>query len=120
MPPEECFGGRVVSSYALWMIRVANAPCSWGVLDFQPLRPPPFPQVLDEINLTGYAGTELGDWGFMPADPVQLAPRSQERDLRLVAAFVLLLSQVFISMRRGSTSPSAPRGFSPMRPGPRR
>ena len=31
-----------------------------------------FEQVLDEIKATGYLGTELGDWGFMPTDPMPL------------------------------------------------
>jgi len=29
-------------------------------------------QVLNEMKETGYEGTELGDWGFMPANPKQL------------------------------------------------
>ena len=28
--------------------------------------------MLDEIAATGYTGTELGDWGFMPTDPAAL------------------------------------------------
>ena len=54
-------------------MRVANAPCSWGVLEFEDTeRSAPSSQVLDEIASTGYEGTELGDWGFMPTDPPQL------------------------------------------------
>ena len=30
-------------------------------------------QVLNEMAETGYTGTELGDWGFMPTDPDALA-----------------------------------------------
>ena len=29
-----------------------------------------FEQVLDEISETGYQGSELGDWGFMPTAPL--------------------------------------------------
>ena len=54
------------------MIRVANAPCSWGVLEFGESSSAPFGQVLDEMRATGYEGTELGDWGFMPTEPVRL------------------------------------------------
>ena len=56
------------------MIRVANAPCSWGALEFDlEGEAPGYVQVLDEIAETGYAGTELGDWGFMPTDPEKLS-----------------------------------------------
>ena len=78
------------------MIRVANAPCSWGVLEFEAhaLRPgsgqagAPAAQVLDEMALAGYAGTELGDWGFLPTDPAALASEVARRKLALVGAFV--------------------------------
>lgn len=80
----------------LQMIRVANAPCSWGILEFDgstPLtasgvRAALYPQVLDEMRETGYAGTELGDWGFMPTDPARLHAELQMRNLALVGAFV--------------------------------
>jgi inosose dehydratase len=71
------------------MIRVANAPCSWGVLEFDSsTRSAPFAQVLDEIRATGYAGTELGDWGFLPTDPQRLRAELAARELSLVGAFV--------------------------------
>ena len=70
------------------MIRVANAPCSWGVLEFAAATSAPYDQVLDEIRESGYAGTELGDWGFMPTDPAALAGELARRDLELVGAFV--------------------------------
>ena len=37
--------------------------------------------MLDEIRDTGYAGTELGDWGFMPTDPARLRQEVAARDL---------------------------------------
>jgi inosose dehydratase len=71
------------------MTRVANAPCSWGVLEFdRESVTAPFDQVLDEIRQTGYAGTELGDWGFMPTDPARLGEELARRELALVGAFV--------------------------------
>lgn len=71
------------------MIRVANAPCSWGVLEFDSdVQSAPFARVLDEMQETGYAGTELGDWGFMPTDPAQLRHELARRDLALLGAFV--------------------------------
>jgi inosose dehydratase len=71
------------------MIRVANAPCSWGVLEFEgTVRAAPYERVLDEIRDTGYAGTELGDWGYMPTEPGALKRAVADRGLRLIAAFV--------------------------------
>lgn len=71
------------------MIRVANAPCSWGILEFDSQSiAAPYGTVLDEIKQTGYAGTELGDWGFMPTDPARLGEELAERSLQLVGAFV--------------------------------
>lgn len=70
-------------------IRIANAPCSWGVLEFDlPGKALGYAQVLDEIQATGYAGTELGDWGFMPTDPDTLRTDIQARNLELLGAFV--------------------------------
>jgi inosose dehydratase len=79
------------------MIRVANAPCSWGILEFDRPSTPlgtgvtpaaSYTQVLDEIHQTGYAGTELGDWGFMPTDPGRLREEMARRNLRLIGGFV--------------------------------
>ena len=71
------------------MIRAANAPCSWGVLEFESKADSPtYTRVLDEIGESGYAGTELGDWGFMPTDPDRLRDEIERRGLALLAAFV--------------------------------
>ncbi len=71
------------------MIKVANAPCSWGVLEFDlEGTAAGYAQVLDEISETGYIGTELGDWGFMPTDPKQLREEIHSRGLTLLGAFV--------------------------------
>ncbi len=71
-------------------ILVGNAPCSWGALEFEETqaRPIPYAQVLDELAETGYAGTELGDWGFLPTDPDVLAQELARRRLQLTGAFV--------------------------------
>lgn len=71
------------------MIKIANAPCSWGVLEFDLAgEAAGYAQVLDEIAETGYRGTELGDWGFMPTDPRQLAAEIHSRGLTLLGAFI--------------------------------
>jgi inosose dehydratase len=70
-------------------IKIANAPCSWGVLEFElEGKSLGYEQVLDEIAATGYAGTELGDWGFMPTDPQELNKEISSRKLDLLGAFV--------------------------------
>lgn len=73
------------------MIKIANAPCSWGALEFDldvKSEEIGFQQVLDEIKETGYLGTELGDWGFMPTDPNSLKSELDKRGLELLGAFV--------------------------------
>jgi inosose dehydratase len=71
------------------MIKIANAPCSWGVLEFEAkTQSPGYEQVLDEIAQSGYVGTELGDWGFMPTDASQLRDELSRRRLGMVGAFV--------------------------------
>jgi len=71
------------------MIRVANAPCSWGILEFGgDAKPASYATVLDEIRDTGYEGTELGDWGFMPTEPASLRHELATRGLTMVGAFV--------------------------------
>ncbi len=69
------------------MIRVANAPCSWGVIENVAGETGGYRKVLDEIAETGYLGTELGDWGFMPTDPAALSEELGARGLALMASF---------------------------------
>lgn len=71
------------------MIKIANAPCSWGVLEFDlENKAAGYEQVLDEIRDTGYQGTELGDWGYMPTVPADLRQELDKRSLAMVGAFV--------------------------------
>jgi inosose dehydratase len=71
-------------------IRIGNAPCSWGSLEFEGLEAEPIgcDQMLDELIETGYAGTELGDWGFMPTEPEALRETLARRKLTMLGAFV--------------------------------
>ena len=74
------------------MIKIVNAPCSWGVLEFElEGKAAGYEQVLDEIRETGYQGTELGDWGFMPTIPSELRKELDKRSLEMVGAFVPVL-----------------------------
>jgi inosose dehydratase len=59
------------------------------VLEFESkAESPGYTQVLDEIRQSGYAGTELGDWGFMPTDPAALRDELGRRQLTMLGAFV--------------------------------
>ena len=72
-------------------MKIANAPCSWGALEFdleEKSEEIGFEQVLDEIRETGYVGTELGDWGYMPTTPGLLKAELDKRQLDLLGAFV--------------------------------
>ncbi|HMC58504.1 MAG TPA: TIM barrel protein [Candidatus Solibacter sp.] len=69
---------------------VGNAPCSWGTLEFDEAMGEqiPFDRMLDELAEAGYTGTELGDWGYMPTDPVALRAELDKRGLAMLGAFV--------------------------------
>lgn len=70
-------------------IKIANAPVSWGIFEFEGITPPyPYEQVLDEIVETGYTGLELGPWGYLPTDPDVLRPELEKRHLQLLSSYV--------------------------------
>lgn len=69
-------------------IYVGNAPCSWGVIENVAGERGGYAQVLDEMQQTGFSGTELGDWGFMPTDPDVLRQELAARNLQLLASWV--------------------------------
>ena len=72
------------------VLRVGNAPCSWGMLEFEGAKGEQigFARMLDELAATGYTGTELGDWGFMPTEPEVLGRELKSRGLTMLGAFV--------------------------------
>ncbi len=67
-------------------IQLANAPCSWGTIEGwgQSIS---YAQMLDELLATGYTGTELGDYGFMPTDPQKLGLALSSRNLTMLGAY---------------------------------
>ena len=69
---------------------VGNAPCSWGLLENQDKsKAIPYNQMLDELVETGYTGTELGDWGYMPTDRARLgAELKQRNNVAMLGAYV--------------------------------
>ncbi len=70
------------------MLRIANAPCSWGVIEAVEGQRTTYVNVIDEMSEAGYDGTELGDWGFMPTDPNFLRAELEARKLKLLASWV--------------------------------
>jgi inosose dehydratase len=70
-------------------IRIANAPVSWGIYEFDDVEPKyPYTQVLDEIAETGYTGLELGPWGYLPTEPDVLRADLDRRGLKLLSSYV--------------------------------
>ncbi len=70
-------------------IQIGNAPCSWGLLEFDGLEGTAigYEQMLDELVATGYRGTELGDWGYLPTEPARLHAELDRRGLALFGRF---------------------------------
>lgn len=69
--------------------RFACAPCSWGVEDYADASwGQPYETILDEIAAGGYAGAELGPYGYFPTDPDVLRPVLQRRHLEMLSSFV--------------------------------
>ncbi|HET9477352.1 MAG TPA: TIM barrel protein [Dehalococcoidia bacterium] len=67
---------------------MGNAPCSWGIMGGFELDPmPTYREVIDGIAASGFAGTELGDWGFMSDGPEALGRELASRRLQMIGAF---------------------------------
>ena len=70
-------------------IRAASAPINWGIMEHVELPAEyPYNRVLDEITAAGYSGTELGPYGFLPAESAVLRNELAKRSLTLCSAFV--------------------------------
>ena len=70
-------------------LRVGNAPCSWGSLEFESLHEEiNYVQMLDEMVATGYVGTELGSLGVLPTSPDALNQTLSSHKLSLMGGFV--------------------------------
>lgn len=76
---------------AMGRICIGNAPCSWGVVSgVEGQESLSWLQVLDDMRVAGYAGTELGDWGFMPPDALEIRREIETRGLAMIGAFTPL------------------------------
>ncbi len=69
-------------------IRIGTAPISWGACEIPYWGDQlPYARVLDEMAQCGYAGTELGPWGYLPTDAATLRRELSARGLALAGAF---------------------------------
>ncbi len=70
--------------------KLGNAPCSWGTIEGTGTEGKriPYARMLDELVESGYQGTELGDYGFMPTDAVALRRELESRALTMLGAYV--------------------------------
>jgi inosose dehydratase len=70
-------------------MQAASAPINWGIMEHIELPADyPYGRVLDEIAKAGYSGTELGPYGFFPADSGILRRELEKRSLTLCSAFL--------------------------------
>jgi inosose dehydratase len=70
-------------------IQIGNAPVSWAVYEAGGPHPG-FEPVLDGIARAGYAGTELGPYGFLPTEPGPLDRALKAHHLSLASSYLAL------------------------------
>ncbi len=70
-------------------VKVGSAPDSWGVWFPDDPKQIPWERYLDEVAAAGYAWTELGPFGYLPADPARLAPVLQEHGLQVTTGGIM-------------------------------
>ena len=87
-------------------LRVGNAPCSWGALEFDGVKGEQigYERMLDELVASGYTGTELGDWGYMPNDPDALRAELAKRNLVMLGGFVPVALKNRSALSAGTTN----------------
>ncbi len=64
---------------------IGNAPCSWGI-NYPTGNTVPWERYLDEVAASGYQGTELGPFGYLPKDKSVLGNALAARHLTLIGA----------------------------------
>mgnify|MGYP001315725034 CR=1 FL=1 len=75
---QNVLGSKLVIIKGNIMIKIGNAPCSWGVEFSDDPRNPSWRKVLAENSQAGFTGIELGPVGFMPEDPSVLSEALDE------------------------------------------
>ncbi len=66
-------------------IPLGIAPCSWGIEDITNKDNPSWERVMEEASQTGFAGIELGPYGFFPTDAMRLKGMLASKKLTLTA-----------------------------------
>ncbi|MDC7699663.1 sugar phosphate isomerase/epimerase family protein [Vogesella indigofera] len=69
-------------------IKIASAPCCWGVDDVNNPHLPPWQRVLDEAAQAGYKGIELGPYGYIPLDVELVGNALHRHRLHIVAGTI--------------------------------
>jgi inosose dehydratase len=64
---------------------IGNAPCSWGI-NYPSGNAFTWQEYLDQVAASGYRGTELGPYGFLPKDQALLREELGKRNLALIGA----------------------------------
>ena len=70
------------------MIKIGNAPCSWGIEFASDPAYPTWQSVLSQCAGAGYKGIELGPIGYMPEDPAILSDELAKNDLSIIGGVV--------------------------------
>ncbi|MEQ6290249.1 sugar phosphate isomerase/epimerase family protein [Vogesella sp. GCM10023246] len=69
-------------------IKIASAPCCWGVDDVNNPHLPPWQRVLEEAAQAGYKGIELGPYGYIPLDVELVGNALHRHQLHIVAGTI--------------------------------
>lgn len=64
---------------------IGNAPCSWGI-NYPTGNAYTWQAYLDQVAASGYRGTELGPFGFLPKNKAVLGSELEKRGLTLIGA----------------------------------
>ena len=70
------------------MMKIGNAPCSWGIEFASDPAYPTWQSVLSQCAGAGYKGIELGPIGYMPEDPAILRDELVKNDLSIIGGVV--------------------------------
>jgi len=69
-------------------MKLCGAPCSWGVSELDNPHLPTWEKVLSEASQAGYAGIELGPYGFLPLDISVLKPELEAANVSVIAGTI--------------------------------
>ena len=70
-------------------IKIGNSPESWGIYGPSNQDQISWERCLDEISSAGYQWLELGPYGYLPTNPVNLRKELRQRGLNIIAGGIL-------------------------------